>query len=91
LKLSRFLHTKGEKKEGYYKDLGPGNVQLWSEVSDEEEVCRSIICRVWGSANLMTENKDKLVLYLQLEAHLALLECSHVNSLDINLFHCVEL
>jgi len=65
-------------------------VQLWSEVSDEEEVYRSIVCRVWGSADLMSGNQDKLVFYLQLEAHLALLECSHVNSLDIDRFLCVE-
>jgi hypothetical protein len=65
-------------------------VQLWSEVSDEQEVCRSIVCRVWGSADLMTRNQEKLVLYLQLEAHLALFGCSHINSLDIDQFLCVE-
>jgi hypothetical protein len=89
-KLSRFLRTKGEKKEGHYKDLGPGNAQLWSEGSDEEEVCRSIACRVWGSADLVARNQENLVLYLQLEAHLALLECSHIDSLDIDRFLCVE-
>jgi hypothetical protein len=45
--LSRLFHRKDEKKEGDYKDLGPGTVQLWSEiVEEEEEVCQLTNCEI---------------------------------------------
>jgi hypothetical protein len=37
-RLSRLFHGKDEKKEGDYKDLGPGTVQLWSEIVKEENL-----------------------------------------------------
>lgn len=38
-RLLRLIQRKDEKKDGTYTDLGPGTVQLWSEVVREEEVC----------------------------------------------------
>lgn len=47
-RLSRLFHGKDEKKEGDYKDLGPGTVQLWSEIveEEEEEVCQLTNCEI---------------------------------------------
>ncbi|KAE9379781.1 kinase-like protein [Stipitochalara longipes BDJ] len=52
-RISRLLKpSKDEKKEGGYKDLGPGTVQLWSEVTPDlkdEEKPKSIASSSGGS------------------------------------------